>query len=75
MNIIPYNPNLNLEQYERAVILAAFRHHRGNKTVAAKALGITTKTLYTKLKSYMDKDKDLDIEIGEPEVDTKTKGK
>lgn len=78
MNIIPYNPNLNLEQYERAVILAAFRFHRGNRAAIAHSLGITTKTLYNKLKSYTDKDKYLDIDIGEPEEvkhDSKAKGK
>lgn len=79
MNIIPYNPNLNLEQYERAVILAAFRFHRGNRTAIAKSLGITTKTLYNKLKGYIEKNSDLDIELGPPEEeakhDSKAKGK
>lgn len=70
-NVLPYNPNLNLQQYEKAIILSAFRFHRGNRTAAAKALGITTKTLYSKLKSYMDADEHLDIELGEPGEDGK----
>lgn len=69
MNVIPYNPNLTLEQYEKAIILNSYRYHRGNRVHTANSLGITTKTLYNKLKSYLDANKDLDIDIGEPEED------
>lgn len=67
ISIVQYNPNLKLDQYERAIILASYRFHRGNRVMTAQSLGITTKTLYNKLKSYLDQNKDLGIDIGGPE--------
>ncbi len=37
---------------ERALILATLRHHSGNRTHAARALGISLRTLRNKLRSY-----------------------
>ncbi|MCA9727478.1 MAG: sigma-54-dependent Fis family transcriptional regulator, partial [Candidatus Eisenbacteria bacterium] len=41
-----------LDEVERAVILETLTSCGGNKTKAASMLGITTKTLYTKLRRY-----------------------
>ncbi|MCB1679958.1 MAG: sigma-54-dependent Fis family transcriptional regulator [Halioglobus sp.] len=41
-----------LEDVERRIILATLDHHQGNKTVTAKELGISLKTLYNRLKRY-----------------------
>jgi two-component system response regulator HydG len=41
-----------LDEVERAVILETLEACGGNKTRAASMLGITTKTLYTKLRRY-----------------------
>ena len=42
----------NLADVERLHILKVFNIYLGNKTYTAKALGITTKTLYNKLHEY-----------------------
>ena len=47
-----YNPSLNLTELEKIYILKALNYFSGNKTQAAKALGITIKTLYNKLNEY-----------------------
>ena len=41
-----------LVEIERRAILATVEHMEGNKKAAAKALGVSLKTLYTKLKKY-----------------------
>jgi DNA-binding NtrC family response regulator len=41
-----------LEDIERRIILATLEHRDGNKTVVAKELGISLKTLYNRLKRY-----------------------
>lgn len=43
---------LPLEDVEKSAILHALHHVGGNKTEAAKLLGITRKTLHTKLQKY-----------------------
>jgi two-component system, NtrC family, response regulator AtoC len=43
---------LTLEQVERRQIERVIRQHHGNKTRAAKALGIDRRTLYRKLERY-----------------------
>jgi DNA-binding NtrC family response regulator len=43
---------LPLAEVERRAILATVEHLAGDKKAAAKALGISLKTLYTKLKKY-----------------------
>jgi DNA-binding NtrC family response regulator len=47
-----YNPSLKIADVEKAWILKAMDHFRGNKTQASLALGITIKTLYNKLHEY-----------------------
>jgi DNA-binding NtrC family response regulator len=42
----------SLEAQERAAIQQALQEHHGNRTRAARALGIATSTLYAKLKKY-----------------------
>lgn len=50
--VIIWSPGVTLEAIEKEVILVAFRHFRGNKERTAEALGITSRTLYTKLDHY-----------------------
>lgn len=49
-----YSPGITLEQIEREAILAALRHFRGNRTATARALGISARTLTTRIKDYKD---------------------
>jgi DNA-binding NtrC family response regulator len=44
--------NVSLAEAERQLILAALEHHRGDKPRAAETLGISLKTLYTRLQTY-----------------------
>lgn len=52
INNINYSPSVNLFDLEKDYILKALDFHKGNKTKAAKYLGITIKTLYNKLATY-----------------------
>jgi DNA-binding NtrC family response regulator len=45
----------SLEENERRLILATLEHVSGSKRKAAEILGISLKTLYTKLNSYQPK--------------------
>lgn len=51
-NTVHWSPGVKLEDIERQVILAAFRHFRGNKTATANSLGIAIRTLDNKLEKY-----------------------
>jgi DNA-binding NtrC family response regulator len=42
----------SLETIERAAIIQSLERCKGNKTQAAKTLGISTSTLYEKIKKY-----------------------
>jgi len=44
--------DLPLAEVEKAVIAAAMTRHGGNKSQAARALGISRKLLYSKLREY-----------------------
>lgn len=46
--------SLLLESVERTHILRVLKHFKGNKTQAARAMGITIKTLYNKLALYQE---------------------
>jgi transcriptional regulator of acetoin/glycerol metabolism len=43
---------LNLEQLEKQSIARALSEHGGNRTLAARALGISRRTLHRKIKEY-----------------------
>lgn len=60
-----WQPGMTLADVEKATILHAFRHFRGNKTQTAQALGITVKTIYNKLESYGMKA----VAIGDPRLE------
>lgn len=47
-----WTPGTNLEQWEKIAIEAAFRFYRGNKTQTSIALGISIRTLDSKLEKY-----------------------
>jgi two-component system response regulator HydG len=45
-------PTLDVEELERLAVLAALEKHAGNKRAAAAELGVSPKTLYSKLAKY-----------------------
>lgn len=51
-DIIMWSPGVSLDEVEKQVILKAFRHFRGNKTVTAQALGISIRTLESRFEKY-----------------------
>lgn len=51
-NQIMWSPGVTLEDIEKQVILKAFRFYRGSKTTTSQALGISIRTLDTKLEKY-----------------------
>lgn len=55
-NMVNWSPGITLETIERQVILAAYRHFRGNKTATANSLGIAIRTLDNKLEKYQGDD-------------------
>ncbi len=57
LSIGEYDPALTLAEIERFFILKALDHFEGNKTRAAKALGVTIKTIYNKLNQYGESDR------------------
>lgn len=50
--IIVWTPGISLENIEKQVILKAYDHYRSNKTATAGALGISVRTLDSKLERY-----------------------
>jgi two-component system response regulator FlrC len=47
-----WKPGRTLDEIERNVIIDALKHHEGNRTHTAKALGISIRTLRNKLAEY-----------------------
>jgi Nif-specific regulatory protein len=41
-----------MDQLERWILIEALREHKNNKTVAARALGITREGLHKKLRGF-----------------------
>ncbi len=54
-----YVGRMTLEDMERTAILSALRRSRGNKTEAAKALGITRRMIYSRMKKLNISDEDV----------------
>jgi DNA-binding NtrC family response regulator len=53
--------SLSLAELEKRHILRVLASSRGNKTAAARVLGIDTKTLYNKLKGYQVSEKNQQV--------------
>jgi two-component system response regulator HydG len=49
---VPHGKTLNLEALEKQSIVKALEQSGGNRTEAAKALGLSRRTLHRKLKHY-----------------------
>lgn len=47
-----YQPGPTLKDIEKETILGAYKFHQQNSTVTAKVLGISPRTLYTRLVEY-----------------------
>lgn len=52
-----YIPGMTLDAVEKKVILYSLRWHRGNQSKTAESLGISAKTLYSKLRQYEEEGK------------------
>jgi transcriptional regulator of acetoin/glycerol metabolism len=50
-SILPTGP-VGLDEANRHLVLRAYREARGNKSQAAKSLGVTRRTLYRLLEKY-----------------------
>jgi len=59
-------PDLNLEENERRLVRAALQRADGNKSRAARLLGITRRTLYSRLR-LLGMEDEAGLERGEPE--------
>lgn len=47
-----YVPGMTMADVEKKVILYSFQFHRKNQTKTAQSLGLSPKTIYSKLKEY-----------------------
>ncbi len=50
--MINWSPGVSLDQVEKQVVLKAYDHYRRNKTTTANSLGISIRTLDSKLEKY-----------------------
>ncbi len=50
--MINWSPGVTLDEVEEQVIRKAFTHYRGNKTTTANSLGISIRTLDSRLEKY-----------------------
>lgn len=57
--MIIWTPGVSLEENEREIILAAMKHHNGNKSAVARSLNITVKTVDNKLEKYAKDDAEI----------------
>ncbi len=60
-NVVIWQPGETIEQLEERVIGTAVELAGGNKEKAAKALGISTQTIYNHLERYCKQDKERAI--------------
>ncbi len=51
MNLL-WSPGMKMDEVERNVIVAALKYYRGNRTQAANSLGLSLRTIVTKIKLY-----------------------
>jgi DNA-binding NtrC family response regulator len=49
---VNHNDSFNLDMVEQRTVRAALKHHQGNVTKAAKALGLTRGAMYRRLEKY-----------------------
>lgn len=52
--LLAWSPGYTLEAMEQLIILKAYSHFRNNKTATANSLGISIRTLDSKLEKYED---------------------
>lgn len=52
MSDVTWQPGVTLEQIEKQVIQKALRFYQGNKEQTARALGVSTKTIFNKVQEY-----------------------
>jgi hypothetical protein len=52
INEVTWQPGMTLAQIERMVIMKALSWFQGNKEQTARALGVSTKTIYNKVEQY-----------------------
>jgi DNA-binding NtrC family response regulator len=60
---------MTFDDVEREMLLKTLAYHRNNKRRAARALGITTKTIYNRLVRYRELGLIGDAEVGDLAAD------
>ena len=66
---VHFHVGMTFDDVEREMLLKTLAHHGNNKRQAARALGITAKTIYNRLLRYREAGLIGDAEVGEPEPD------
>ncbi|TLY50646.1 MAG: hypothetical protein E6K53_09855, partial [Gammaproteobacteria bacterium] len=66
---VHFHVGMTLDDVEREMLLKTLAFHGNNKRQAARALGITAKTIYNRLLRYRQSGLIGDAEVGEPEID------
>jgi hypothetical protein len=67
---VEWQPGLSLAEIEKMVIQKALRFYQGNKEQTARALGVSTKTIYNKVEFYEGRAKSADEEVEQVHVPT-----
>ena len=66
---VHFRVGMTFDDIEREMLLKTLAYHGNNKRQAARALGITAKTIYNRLLRYRESGLISDAEVGEPELD------
>ena len=54
--LIIWGPGMSMSEVEEQIIKSAIEHYRGNKTMTAKSLGLSVKTIDDRLRTYQQKE-------------------
>lgn len=60
INTVYWHHGITLKKVEEMTIISAYNYYKQNKTKTAKGLGVSTKTIYTKLLQYGYSKEDLE---------------
>ena len=67
--VVRFRVGMTFDDIEREMLLKTLAHYKQNKRHAARALGITTKTIYNRLLRYRSLGLIDDAQVGAPEED------
>ena len=72
--VVRFRVGMTFDDIEREMLLKTLAHYGQNKRHAARALGITTKTIYNRLLRYRSLGLIDDTQVGSPEEDAESTG-